>query len=59
MVEKYLTEEYERTRWPFFRLVDVLNKFGEPGRDELNRLAREGKVRGRNGMNGKLVELLH
>jgi|GEM_PF-6702736 len=58
MVEEFLNKEYALTGWPFFRLVEVLNKFGEPGRNELNQLARERKVRSRGGMNGKLIELL-
>lgn len=57
-VLSYLQNEYSASKWPFFSLVEILNKFGESGRKELNQLAKEGKVRKREGMNVKLIELL-
>ena len=42
---------------PFIGLVEIINKFGEEGRDELNELHKEGKIGRREGMNGWLIEL--
>jgi len=58
MVEQYLTEKYSRTKFPYFTLVELLNRFGEAGRDELNRLKDEGKIRSRIYVNGRLIELI-
>lgn len=56
-VENYLKSHYEKTKWPFVGLVEIINKFGEEGRDELNELHKEGKIGRREGMNGWLIEL--
>ena len=58
MLEQYLKEQYARTKWPFFPLVELLNRFGEEGREELNKLKQEGKIRSRIFVNGRLVELI-
>ena len=57
-VFKCLQSEYSKTKWPFFSLTKILNKFGESGRSELNKLAKEGKARKRLGINGYLIELI-
>ncbi len=57
-VEKYIKEEYKKDHWPFFTAVEIINKFGEKGRDELNKMFLERKIRPRPGMNGKLIELI-
>ncbi len=58
MVEQYLNNKYTRTHWPFFSLVEVINKFGEEGREELNKMFLEKKIRPRPGINKGLIELL-
>jgi hypothetical protein len=57
-VEKYIKEEYNKNHWPFFPAVEIINKFGKSGRDELNKMFLEKKIRPRKGMNGKLIELI-
>lgn len=58
MVEQYLTEKYNRSKFPYTSLVEIINKFGEAGRDELNKLKDEGKIRSRIYVNGRLIELI-
>jgi hypothetical protein len=57
MILSYLEESYKITKWNFFHVIEVKNKFGECS-DELNRLFREGKIRKRPGINGDLIELV-
>ena len=54
---KYLTEKYNETKWPFF-LVTKLIHLGVFDKEEANRLYSEGKIRVRDGMHGKLIELI-
>ena len=42
-----LQSEYAKTRWPFFRSVEVFNRFGAEAKDELNRLSKEGCIKKR------------
>jgi hypothetical protein len=56
--ESYINEQYSRTRWPFFNLMKLLNRFGETGREELKKLREQGKVTHRMGANYYLVQLL-
>lgn len=58
MVENYLKEKYNKTKWPFFSLPEILQLFGEQGRAELNQLRKQGKVKRRQGANNPLIELL-
>lgn len=57
-VESHINAEYSRTRWPYFNFMEILNEFGEPGREELTRLREEGKIKGRKGCNSPIVQLL-
>ena len=54
---KYLTDKYSKTKWPFF-LVPKLIHLGVFDKEEANQLYREGKIRVRDGMHGKLIELI-
>lgn len=58
-VEEYILNEYAEKRFPFFSVIEIINKFGEKGKDELNKLFLERKIRPRPGMNGKLIELIN
>ena len=55
---EYLQQQYAVKGWPFFSHVELINKFGEEGRKELNELREQVKVRSRIGINGRLVELI-
>lgn len=55
---EYLQIEFSKTKWPFFRVIDLIEK-GVFDRDEANRLFREGKIRKREGMHGDLIELIN
>lgn len=57
MIE-YLQSIYEKTRWPFFLVVDLKSK-GIFNREEANLLITEGKIKKRQGMHGDLIELLY
>lgn len=48
---------YDQTRWPFFSVSDLQYK-GIFDREEANRLYAEGKIRIREGMAGKLIEII-
>lgn len=56
-VENYLEEKYSATRFPFFPVVEILNKFKEDGRNQLNELHKAGKIAKRKGLNSDLIEL--
>ena len=55
---EYLQQQYSLKKWPFLYHVELINKFGEEGRKELNELKAQGIIRGRTGINGRLVELI-
>lgn len=59
MILSYLQSEYAKTKWPFFSLPQILNKFGEEGRSELNKLTKAGQIKRREGMNCWLIELIN
>lgn len=48
---------YDQTRWPFFSVSDLQYK-GIFDREEANILYKEGKIKIREGMNGKLIEII-
>lgn len=56
-VTEYLESKYQKTKWPFFSEIEVMNKF-KGCNDELNQLFKEGKIRVREGMNARLIELI-
>lgn len=58
MIYEYLNKEYNRTKWPYFGLMELKYKFGKNISDELNKLREEGKVTKRAGINYPLVLLL-
>lgn len=58
MILSYLQSEYAKTKWPFFSLTQILNKFREEGRSELNKLAKDGHIKRREGINCWLIELI-
>lgn len=55
---EYIEESYKRTKFRFFSLVKILEHFGEDGRDQLNKLKSEGKIKRRQGANDILIEYL-
>jgi len=57
-VENHINKKYRLTRWPFFNLMEIIAVFGDDGREELNNLKKEGKIRRRRGANAPLVQLL-
>jgi hypothetical protein len=57
-VHDYIQEKYNRTKWNFIPLVEILNKFGESARDELNELRKQGLIKRREGGNGPVIEYL-
>ena len=52
---KYMMNEYEQTRWHFFFAKDVL-KYGTRG--ELNELWKAKKIKVRDNIHGKVIELI-
>jgi len=54
---KYMKQRYEETLFPFFKLVDIYNRFGKEVRDDLNVLARKKIVAKREGINSPLIEI--
>ena len=54
----HLRSEYSKNPFPFFTVVELKNKFKEGTLDMLNELNKNGFIRKREGINGKLVELL-
>lgn len=53
----YLKEHYDKTKWPFFLVRDLIRQ-GVFDANEANNLVKEGIIRPREGMHGKLVELI-
>ena len=58
-VEKYISDKYLQTKWPFIYALEIINKFGEEGRMWLNEMASDGKIRKREGINGNLIEIIN
>jgi hypothetical protein len=58
MIEEYLNVEFNKTKWPFFKLTDIVLKFGKESKSELTKLKEQGKIIPRRGLNGSLVQLL-
>ena len=56
MIYKYLTEKYKKTGFPFFRKVEIENKF--PDSTELQELLDFGQIVERRGVNGIIIELI-
>ncbi len=53
---KHLQSIYAKTRWPFFRIQNIINAGFT--REEANKLRIEGKIRKRKGINGDIIELI-
>lgn len=53
----YLTEKYKETNFPFFG-VGQLHAEGLLNKDEANNLFKEGKIKVRQGVSGKIIELV-
>lgn len=53
----YLQEKYKETNFPFFGHGDLYIK-GVFDKDEANMLFKEGKIKIRQGANGKIIELI-
>ena len=63
MVEKYLNEKFNKTKFPYVLLVSLYQILDEKQphevtRNELNILFSEGKIRKRPGMHGTIIEIL-
>lgn len=54
----YIQARYYETKYPFIPLNEVIAKYGEGVKDELNSLRKDGLVRKRIGGNGELIEYL-
>ena len=54
----YIESRYAKTLFRFIPLVEIINKFGEQGRGELNELRKQGLIRRREGGNGTVIEYL-
>lgn len=57
-VKEYLNQKYKKTKWSFIDLLEVLNEFGEDGREQLNQLVRDGYIQKRKGANNPVIEIL-
>lgn len=58
-VLQYLQSAYDISHFPFTRLPEVLNAFGEEeAKRQLNELKREGKIARRIGGGFDLIELI-
>lgn len=58
-VLQYLQSAYDISHFPFTRLPEVLNYFGEAeAKRQLNELFKDGKIKKRSGCNGILIELI-
>ena len=53
--EKYMREKVNRTKFPFISEVEMTSKFT---REALNQLWKEKKIRVRNAINNRIIELL-
>ena len=53
----YMLSEYQKTKFNFFYLTEITNKFGDI-RNELNSLFKSGHIAKRMGINGILIELI-
>jgi hypothetical protein len=54
-LKKYLEKKYSKTKWPFFKAVDLKAAFGE---EPIKLLIKSKVIRIRKGMNGYLIELI-
>lgn len=54
---KYLLSEYERTKFPYISLNEMIFK-GLFNREEARKLYNEGKIKVHDGMHGKLIRLV-
>lgn len=54
---KYLLSEYERTKFPYISLNEMIIK-GVFNREEARKLYDEGKIKVHDGMHGKLIRLV-
>lgn len=58
MLEEYLISEYKAKKWPFFGYLRILHHFRhEDISDEIETLIKEKKIRFREGINCKLIEI--
>ena len=53
---RLMCETYKKTRWPFFSKVDLIG-WGMTDK-HLWSLNKEGKIRARDGIQGRIVELI-
>lgn len=54
----YIQSRYYATKFQFIPLIEVINKFGESAKDELNDLRKQGLIKRREGGNGPVIEYL-
>lgn len=54
----YIQFRYHATKFEFIPLIEIINKFGEGAKDELNSLRKQGLIRRRDGGNGVMIEYL-
>lgn len=54
----YIQTRYHSTNFQFIPLIDIIEKFGEGAKDELNSLRKKKLIRRRDGANGILIEYL-
>jgi len=54
---EYILEEYERTKFPYISLNEMIIK-GVFNREEARKLYNEGKIKVHDGMHGKLIRLV-
>lgn len=57
-VEQHINDHFARTGWPYLKLMDIINEFGQSARDELNALHKAGKIKKTPGLSGDLIEII-
>lgn len=57
-VMRYLMAQYEKTKWPFIRYSVLIKLYGLGVKEILNELRNDGKIKGREAINDKLIEIV-
>lgn len=57
-VLNYIQSKYTKSKFTFIPVIEITNLYGEPAREELNQLKKQGLIRRREGANGPLIEYL-
>ena len=54
----FITDIYKKSNWPYVTVAAIINHIGKYPKKELNELYSEGKIKVRDSVKGKLIELI-